>query len=374
MSVFVVMLMLTVYPNAVFAATDTIGGTGSSNATSPNYVVAFPITISQSGALQTLGINWVGTQSGNVRLALYTAGSGKPASLVAETASTAMSTGTGWQDITVSGSVTSGSYWVAFLFSAEKKYYMNTGGSLSYYTKTYGTFDATWSGSSTQITTFTANMRVTYTAGPPPADFTITSTPPSQNVGAGSTASFTLNLAAGGGFSETVSLIVTSGCPVDDICSVTPDSIDAFPGSSTLSVPTLITTTGTYSVVVTASSTSKTHTVTATVNVGALPGYNFNVRAGATQIVVTLTYSWSGSGAPPSGSIVIAGPGGSPTLYESGAVVYDRTSIAVSGSTRTYSVIHRVTFTITAPTSTQVWTALVSLSGVSTYNVTIEVS
>lgn len=102
--------------------------------------------------------------------------------------------------------------------------------------------------------------------------------------------------------------------------------------------------------------------------------FSFNVKAGATQIVVTLTYSWSGSGSPPLGSITIAGPGGTPTLQESAAVVYDRTSITVSGGTSTYSIIHRVTFTIAAPGSAQTWTALVSLPGISSYNVAIEVS
>ena len=102
--------------------------------------------------------------------------------------------------------------------------------------------------------------------------------------------------------------------------------------------------------------------------------FSFSVKAGATQIVVTLTYSWSGSGSPPLGSITIAGPGGTPTLQESAAVVYDRTSITVSGGTSTYSIIHRVTFTIAAPGSAQTWTALVSLPGISSYNVAIEVS
>ena len=61
-------------------------------------------------------------------------------------------------------------------------------------------------------------------------------------------------------------------------------------------------------------------------------------------------------------------------MQESAAVVYDRTSISVSGSTTTYSIIHRATFTITAPGSAQTWTALISISGVSNYNVAIEVS
>jgi len=102
--------------------------------------------------------------------------------------------------------------------------------------------------------------------------------------------------------------------------------------------------------------------------------FSFNVRAGATQIVVTITYSWSGSGSPPLGSITIAGPGGTPTLQESAAVIYDRTSITVSGGTSTYSIIHRATFTIDPLGSAQTWTALVSLPGISSYNVAIEVS
>jgi hypothetical protein len=149
--------------------------------------------------------------------------------------------------------------------------------------------------------------------------------------------------------------------------------VNSFPGAATLSVQTAITS-GSGTIVVTATDGTITHTVTVSLTVVGPASFNFNVKAGATQIVVTLTYSWSGSGAPPQGSITLAGPGANPTLQESGAVVYDRTSIAVSGGSNTYMLLHRVTFTITAPGSAQVWTALVSLSGVSTYNVTIEVS
>jgi len=210
----------------------------------------------------------------------------------------------------------------------------------------------------------------------PGPDFSINASPTPQSVGAGSTASFTLTLNALGGFSGTVSLSVTSGAPPGVTCTITPDTISSFPGTATLSVPTLITTSGTYSIVVTGTcaSPSITHTVTVTLTVTGPTSYSFNVKAGATQIVVTLTYSWSGAGSPPQGSIAIAGPGGTPTLQESAAVTYDRTSITVSGSTTTYSIIHRATFTIAAPGSTQTWTALISMSGVSNYNVTVEVS
>jgi len=217
-------------------------------------------------------------------------------------------------------------------------------------------------------TTFTDDSVVT---GP---DFSINASPLSQTVGAGSTASFTLNLDASGGFSGTVSLSVTSGSPPGVTPTITPNSISTFPGTATLSVPTLITTSGTFNIVVTATSGEISHTATVVLTVTGAASYSFNVRTGATQVIATLTYTWSGSGSPPSGSITLVGPGGSPILQESGAVVYDRTSIAVSGTTNTYSIIHRVTFTITAPSQAQTWTALVSLSGVSNYNVAIEVS
>jgi len=104
------------------------------------------------------------------------------------------------------------------------------------------------------------------------------------------------------------------------------------------------------------------------------PALSFNVKSTATQIIVTLTYSWTGASPPPQASISIAGPSGVPTLLESGAGVYDRTTIAVSGGSNTFSLIHRVTFQITAPGTQQVWTVLVSLAGVSSYNLAIEVT
>lgn len=216
------------------------------------------------------------------------------------------------------------------------------------------------------------SLTVTPYVGP---DFSINASPTSQSVAAGSTASYTLNLAASGEFSDTVSLSVTSGCPTGVTCTVTPTSVSSYPSTATLSVPTLLTTPGgTISVVVTATGGGKTHTTSVGLTISGPASFGFNVRPGATQVVVTLTYSWTGSGPPPAGSITIAGPGGTPMLMESGAVIYDRTSIAASGSSSAYILLHRVTFTITAPSSTQTWTVLVSLPGVSNYNVTIEVS
>jgi hypothetical protein len=76
--------------------------------------------------------------------------------------------------------------------------------------------------------------------------------------------------------------------------------------------------------------------------------------------------TWSGS--PGAASVTIAGPGGNPTMSESGAVIYDRTSY-VSGNSPPIN-IHRVTFTLSSPT-TSTWTAYVSQPGAT---VTIEVN
>lgn len=156
------------------------------------------------------------------------------------------------------------------------------------------------------------------------ADFSIGASPGSQSVGAGSTASYTLNLAASGGYTGTVTLTIASGCPSGVTCTITPSSVSSFPNNPTLSVPTLITTpSGTTAVTVTATDGTNTHTAQVSLTVVGPTSFNFNVKSSATQVVVTLMYSWTGSGAPPQGTITIAGPGGTPTLLENGAVVYD---------------------------------------------------
>jgi preprotein translocase subunit SecG len=126
---------------------------------SGNYAIASPITL-PSGTVTSIGINLYGTQSGNVRVALYSAGSSNPASLLTQSASTAISTG-GWLDIAVTPcSVSAGSYWVAFTFDRNIWVYYAPG-SRSYYYKPFGAFDATWSASSGQDSYYLVNMRVT---------------------------------------------------------------------------------------------------------------------------------------------------------------------------------------------------------------------
>jgi len=116
----------------------------------------------------------------------------------------------------------------------------------------------------------------------------------------------------------------------------------------------------------TTSSTSTSSTTTATSSTTTAAPNSFNVHAGATQVVVTVM--WSGTG---TASVQISGPGGTPILSESGAVIYDRVTYA-SGSSTPIN-IHRVTFTLSpSPITAQTWTALVTVSG--SYTVTIEVT
>ena len=243
--------------------------------------------------------------------------------------------------------------------------YQGTGTSNAYLEKIVSSTGAYGSGA-TFTSSFWVGCIATFEAptGPPPADFSITANPSSQSIGAGATASSTLSIAAGGGFTGTVSLSYTSGCPSGVTCTVSPTSISSpYSTTSTLTVPTLITTSGTFPVVVSATSGSLTHTATFTVTVTTSPSFNFNVKSTSTQVIVTVL--WTGTG---TASVTIAGPDGSPTMLESGAVIYDRTSY-VSG-TAPPTNIHRVTFTLSSPPA-GTWTAYVSQSGAT---VTIEVS
>jgi len=331
-----------------------------------------------SGSVSSVSVYLDGSPAGNAKVAIYDddAVNGVPKNLQVQSSSSSVS-GVQWATLAVpTTTLSAGYYWLVVVLNnlGSQLRYGSGGSSVAKAMSFASAFPSSWGGASgTSKFIVSYSIYATYSIGP---DFTISATPTSQSVGAGSTAVFTLNLNALEGFSGTVSLSVTSGAPPGVTCTINPSTISTFPGTATLSVPTLITTSGTYSIVVTGTcaSPSITHTVAVTLTVSGAASYSFNVKASATQIVVTLTYSWTGSGTPPLGSITIAGPGGTPTLSESGAVVYDRTSITVSGGTSTYSIIHRATFTITAPGAAQTWTALISLTGVSNYNVAIEVS
>jgi len=362
--------MLLIHPPLVSAGsqTDTIG-TAAGTSTFTVFVLS-PITPSATGPLQSIGVNIVNGNGGNINVAIYSDSGGKPNLKLAESGSTPMSS-EGWQDVALTGgpTVNSGTqYWIGLIIdtSGRSAYYSIPGTSYLY----FGSFGSWPAGpySTTNPRSYTVNMRITYSTGPPPNDFTITATTTSQTVGAGATATYALSIQYGSSLSATVDLGVTSGCPTGVTCTFSPPSVT---GSSTvtLSVPTLPTTPeGTTTITVTATSTSPalSHSVQVQLTVNPAGSYPVYVYAGASKVTVTVT--WSGSGVA---AIYLAGPGGSPTLSECGNVIYDRVVYVSGSSTPTY--IHRVTFTLPSPpTSTQTWNALVSLTG--SYTVTIEVN
>jgi hypothetical protein len=311
--------------------TDITGGTLGTNGQGPGLAYAFPITIMQSGTLQSIGVNWADSSPGSVTVALYSAGSSKPASLLVQSSSVAITTSPGWQDVP----------------------------------------DSTWSTrSALQNDGSQWNMRVTYTLGPLPSDFIITASTTSQTISAGNTASYSLNVQYSSTLAAPVNLAVTSGCPTTATCTLSPNSLTGST-SVTLSVPTSITTSGgTTSITVTASSISSSisHTVTVLLTVNPPITMPVTIREDATQVIVTV--SWGGSGSAP---VTLVGPSNFPILSESAAIVYDRTLIPTGSATSTY--LHRVTFTLNpSPSSAQTWNVLISLSLSGSYTVTIEVN
>lgn len=351
--------------------TDITGGISGTNVQGPGWAYAFPITIMQSGTLQSIGVNWADSGSGSVTVALYSAGSNKPANLLVQSSSVAIAASPGWQDVSVSAyPITAGNYWVATQVSVSKTLNIQSS-SESYYSKTYGPFDSTWGArSALQSDGSQWNMRVMYTLGPLPSDFIVTASTTSQTVSAGSTASYSLNVQYSSTLTTPVNLAVTSGCPTGVTCTLSTNSLTGST-SVTLSVPTLITTSGgTTSITVTASSTSPSisHSVTVQLTVNSPISMPVTVREDATQVIVTV--SWTGSGTAP---VTLVGPSNSPILYESVAIVYDRTLIPTGSATSTS--LHRVTFALNpSPSSAQTWNVLISLSTSGSYTVTIEVT
>lgn len=302
--------------------------------------------------------------SGNVKVSVYDESGGYPNNRLFTEMSQTVSAGQ-WNKFTLSSPINlnQGNYYFGSNTDTGNSRTYTSGGAEFYKNAIFsGAFpNPAGSGFSTVAATMSI-YAVIQSCGPPPSDFTITANPTSQTVGAGGTASSTLSLTAGGAFSSTVTLSVTNNCPNGVTCTVSPSSVSSYPASATLTVPTLLTTSGVFSVIVTATNGTLIHTVTFTVTVTTPPTYNFNVRSGATQVVVTV--SWTGTA---TSFVTIAGPSGNPTITEAAAVVYDRTMF-VSGGTQTN--IHRVTFALTSP-PTGTWTAFVSPSGAT---VTIEVS
>ena len=205
-------------------------------------------------------------------------------------------------------------------------------------------------------------LEVTYITGP---EFSISATPPSQTVSSGASTAYTVTLTSMGGFSELVSLSVTD-LPADTTGTFDPPTVTPT-GASTLTVSTDVTTPGgIYTLTITGTNGGLTHSTTVELVVVGPESFTFEVRPGTTQIVVTVI--WTGQG---TNTILLQN---STTTYtEADMIVYEKKSVDVGdGGTKTYANIKRALLAITAPSTTESWTLLLSLSGMTTYQVNLE--
>jgi polygalacturonase len=147
-----------------------------------------------------------------------------------------------------------------------------------------GTYTLTITGASGSLThSATVTLVVTAAAAP---DFTISATPASQTVTAGSGTSYSTTIGALNGFTGTVNLSV-SGLPSGASGSFNPASVAAS-GNSTLSISTSSTTpAGTYTLTITGTSGALTHSVTVTLVVNSATAGDFTIAATPSSQTVT---------------------------------------------------------------------------------------
>jgi len=152
---------------------------------------------------------------------------------------------------------------------------LNTG------TAAAGTYTLTLTGTSGSLS-HTASVSLVITGAP---DFSLSTTPASQTVAAGSSTSYTASVAALNGFNSAVAFSV-SGLPTGVTGSFSPTSVTGA-GSSTLTIATSASTVvGTYNVTVTGVSGSLSHSVTVNLVVNTAGTGNFTIGVSpATQTV-----------------------------------------------------------------------------------------
>ena len=134
------------------------------------------------------------------------------------------------------------------------------------------------------ITGTSGSLVQTTTVGLIIPDFSISASPPSQNIVAGGSAAYKASLAPLNGFAGTVGLTV-SGCPSNSTCTLNPTSVNLPPNqTSTLTVQTTKTTPGgTYTLTITGTSGSSVHSQSVTLVVKAA---DFSIYSGTTVVSV----------------------------------------------------------------------------------------
>jgi uncharacterized membrane protein len=148
-----------------------------------------------------------------------------------------------------------------------------------------GSYPLTITGVSGNLThTTTATLVVNAAVIP---DFSISSSPASWTLTAGTSTSYTATVTPSGGFNSSVGL-TAAGLPSGATATFNPSSISGGSGSSTMSVNTTTgTSPGTYTVTINGTGGSATHSTTVTLVVNAAPAPDFSISATPTSQNVT---------------------------------------------------------------------------------------
>jgi len=135
--------------------------------------------------------------------------------------------------------------------------------------------------------TFIGTFKFTNCGGAPTPDFSVSASPASQTVVQGNQASYTVTVAASGGFAGSVSL-TAAGIPSGATATFSPTSITSGSGSSTMNVTTTASTVaGSYTLTITGTSGSLTHSTTVTLVVNSAGSANFSISASPSSRTVT---------------------------------------------------------------------------------------
>ncbi|HXN94269.1 MAG TPA: hypothetical protein VN879_07185, partial [Candidatus Acidoferrales bacterium] len=189
------------------------------------------------------------------------------------------------------------------------------------------------------------------------ADFSLSTSPPSQSVVQGQGATYTATVTALSGFSGTVNFSA-SGLPSGASASFNPTSVSGS-GSSTMTVTTLTSTpAGTYTITITGASPGLTHTTTVSLTVNAAAQPNFSLSASPSSVTVT-------QGNSGTSTITVT-----PQNGFSSAVTFGVTSGLPSGASASFSPASvtgsgNSTMTVTTSTSTPAGTYTITVTGTS---------
>lgn len=208
---------------------------------------------------------------------------------------------------------------------------------------------------------------ITALTGPPPAGFTLSTSPSSVSIAPGSAGSSTITSTVSGGFDSGVTLSA-SGQPTGVTIGFSPSSITGT-GTSTMSITVATgTTPGTYPITVTGTSGSTVETTTVSLTVtGTTPG--FSISASPTSISVTR----STSGSVTVSTAVVGGFDSAITLSATGegngtTITFSPTSITGAGSS-----IMKITASSRATTGTKTIT-IKGTSGSTSHTTTISLT